>query len=256
METNPIAQKARQKMQETPSEGSSRSSSNFASVESSLPKLGSALRGFPLVDAVSSYLGLRNPLASEARAPQDVVWLLDATAYRPEHAYPHRLQPWHAELVAAYFERDSGRDLSAFVADIADKVGLADMELPPEEGERRIAERLLPFANAIRPARSVRVVLPSGQERKLGPSGRNGISTQTLGPLGEWKDGDVGQTGVMQEELTPHGPGAVHFAGPEGWAVISGTLLLDSFHGFPSPCLAPSHTIPCTALSLPLAPQR
>lgn len=253
MDTNPMAQKARQKMQETPSERSTRSSSNFKSVESSMPKLGSTLRIVPLVDTFSSYLGLRNPLATEAHPPKDSVWLLDNTAYRPVHVYPHRQQPWHAEFMVAYFEPRSGKNLSAFVADIADKVGLADMDMSDDEGEKRIAERLMPFTNSIRPAKTVKVILPNGKQKKLGPGGRNGISTQTLGPLQEWRDGDVAQTKALKEEIAPLGPGITHFAEPEGWLVISGTLLSNALLAV---CPSLPSSFPSCAMLIPRPSRR
>ena len=215
-----MMQEATQKMQESSGERQAREDRKFPDVESSLPK-GSKL-SLSVVDKLTSYLGQSNPLASEAKVPSDSVWLLDNTAYRPVHIYPHREQPWQAEFVAAYFERDSGKEVSKLVADIADKIELNDMDIPNQEGERRIAERLQPFLNSIKPAKFVNVVFPSQYGQKLGPGGRNAISSQVVTPLGDHEDGDVMETKTLAHGLCPYGPMLTHFAAPEGWVVISG----------------------------------
>ena len=215
-----MMQQATQKMQESSSERHAREEQNFSGVESSLPKGKESTSS--VVDKLSSYLGKSNPIASEAKPPSDSVWLLDNTAYRPVHAYPHPEQPWQAEFVAAYFERNSGQDVSKFVADVADKIGLHDMEIPDAEGEKRIAERLIPFMNSIRPAKFVNVVFPSQYGQILGAGGRNASTRQIVTPLGEHEDGDVMEINASSEALTPHGPMLTHFASPEGWTVISG----------------------------------
>lgn len=218
--TPPMIGKARQRMQETPAERNQRHSMNFPSVEASLPKHIS--KRIPLIDNISSWLGQRNPLATEARAEKESVWLLDNTAYRPIHPYAHREQPWQAEFVAAYFERGSGKDLSNWVADIADKVGLAEMEINNVDGEERIAERLRPFAASIRPAKFVNITMDGVGNFKLGPGGRNAISSQIVTGLGERQNGAVIRSRGIPEKITPKGEMFTHFAEPEGWCVISG----------------------------------
>lgn len=221
MGTNPSMELTRQKMQETRLERASRSLARFPSFESALPKVGSRLN-IPFKDQFFSYLGRRNPLAAPARPSTESVWLLDNTAYRPQHPYPHAEQPWQAEFTAAYFARNSGKDVSKWVADIADKAGLSQMGLPEGEGERIIAERLQPFVDTIRPGKYVDVVIPGGRGKRLGPGARNAISSQVVGALGEHEEGHIMETKAEPEELTPHGEMLTHFAGPEGWAVISG----------------------------------
>jgi hypothetical protein len=223
MDTNPQFEQARQKMEETPAERQQRKQSGFPSLESALPKIASRL-DIPLLDNVSSYFGRKNPLASEVQPGKHSVWILDNTAYRPVHPYPHRPQPWQAEFVAAYFQKGTGKDISAWVADIADKAGLKDMDMPDGEGEKIIAQRLQPFVDSIAPAKYVNVELQSseGGAQKLGPGSRNAISTQTVGNLGEHSDGDSMETATIPRELSPHLTGTTYFAEPEGWAVISG----------------------------------
>ncbi|KAI9875417.1 MAG: hypothetical protein M1830_008511 [Pleopsidium flavum] len=214
--------KARQKMQETHQDRETRSAGSFPSFESQLPTLVSRLN-FPVVDAVTSYLGLHNPFSHTVEPETEAVWLLDNTAYRPVHVYPHKPQPWQAEFVVAYFLRNSGRDISKVVADIADKIGLdqeGDAKVK-EDGESRIRERIQPFLDSIRPARMVDVKFLSGDVTRLGPGGRNGISSQLVTVKGEHKDGVKAEVTAIPEEVSTHGSMIVDFAEPEGWAVIS-----------------------------------
>ena len=180
-----------------------------------------------LFDNVTSYLGKSNPCALSARSPKDSVWLLDNLAYRPVSASDPLFvaqHAWHAEFTSCYFLRDSGRNLSRVVADIAEKVGLRDMNIPNDEGEKRIAERLRPFLEVLRPARHVDVRFggKGGKTKRLGPAGRSAVISQVVGPLGRFTSGDVVETHALVPELCPLGPMRTYFAGPEGWAVVSG----------------------------------
>lgn len=217
--------KARQRMQETPQERETRSAGSFPSFERQLPSLVSRLN-FPLVDSLTSYLGFYNPFSHTVEPKTEAVWLLDNTAYRPVHFYPHKPQPWQAEFVVAYFLRNSGKDISKVVAEIADKIGLGqggDAKIK-EDGENMIRERVQPFLDSIRPARMVDVKFPGGEVQRLGPGGRNAISSQLVAIKGEHKDGEKAEVTAIPEEVSTHGPMIVDFAEPEGWAVISGTL--------------------------------
>ena len=111
MDKNPAFEQARQKMEETQDEREQRQKSGFKLVEAALPKIASRFEA-PIIDTVSSYFGRKNPMASAAKPETESVWLLDNTAYRPVHPYPHQEQPWQAEFVAAYFQRGSGKDVS------------------------------------------------------------------------------------------------------------------------------------------------
>ena len=212
----------RQKLEESPVERKSRKDEGFDDLEPELPRNVGNRGDIPVVDNLSSYLGTYNPAAKDIDPPSDVVWLFDNTAYRPVHVYPHSPQPWQAEFVAAYFKRNSGKDISAWVADIADKVGFAKGTTDREDAEKTIAERLQPFVDTIQPARFVNVVFPPDSEIKLGPGGRNAVSVDTIVVPGEHKDGDSHELKAVHEEVTPHGPMLTHYAGPEGWTVISG----------------------------------
>ena len=262
MDSNPTASEMHQKLQETPAEHARRESQDFQSVERAVSTRSSHARSasssswlgkLPLVDNLSSYLGERNPLATEARPADTEVWLLDTVAYRPQppNSRPNvkpggllrrlrgapREPPWQAEAVAAYFDRNTGQDVSAAVVKIGDEIGLGNVDLPDAECKHRIAERVRPFVQGIAPAKYVNVVLPPGQGsretvKKLGPGSRNAVSDQTISGFGEGhQDGDVVQVPAQQADVAPLGPMNVHFADPEGWLVISGTYCFSPHRG-------------------------
>ena len=213
--------KVRQVMQEDAPERETRRTGSFSKTESSLPKHVSSKRDISWTDNLSSYLGANNPLAKEVDPKKESVWLLDNTAYRPIHSYPHRQQPYQAEFVAAYFQHNSGKDVSKAVADIADKIGLKDKEGDKGDSERRIAERLQPFADGIAPARSVKIEFENGRVSKLGPGARSAVSTNTITAIEEHKNGETMSTHTLPKEVSPQGPMTTYFSEPEGWLVIS-----------------------------------
>ncbi len=216
--------KARQEMEETSQERETRSAGDFHTTEKSLPThLGSRLN-IPLVDSVTSYLGGRNPLAKNVDPSTEIVWLLDNTAHRPVHVYPHEPQPWQAEFVAAFFKKHVSKDLTKAVADIADKIGLGRPGEDRAAGLKTIESRLQHFVRTIAPARFVEVTFPSGDVQKLGPGGTSAVSQQLVTNLGEHKDGDSISISTVPPDVCSHGPMTTHFAEPEGWLVISGTL--------------------------------
>lgn len=213
--------KVRQEMEETSQERETRAAGDFHQTEKSLPThLGSRMN-IPLVDNVTSYLGARNPLAKKV-STEEIVWLLDNTAYRPVHIYPHKPQPWQAEFVVAYFKKHVSKDLTNAVVDIANKIGLGQEDRAA--GLKTIENRLQPFVRTIAPARFVEVKFPSGEVQKLGPGPRNAVSEQLITNLEEHKDGDSISISAVPPEISPHGPMTTYFAEPEGWLVISGML--------------------------------
>jgi hypothetical protein len=144
--------------------------------------------------------------------PNDTVWLLDNTAYRNKGG------EWEAEFVAAVFDQKTGVEASRIVADVAEKVGLGHGDV----AEKRIGERLVPFLQAILPGRIVRAKVPTKEELRLGPGGRNGISSDIVALPSSNKDGEVVPTAAM----VPQGTAGIlqmktAYAEPEGWAVIS-----------------------------------
>ena len=216
--------RARQLFQETRGDRRTRTNEGFQSTERGLLRLGSPF-DIPLTQNLSSYLGSINPLAGPIDQKTECVWLLDTTAYRPIHPYPHSQQPWQAEFRAAFFKKGTGRDVSKVVADIADKIGLKEGDGETRErGEQTIAERLQPFVDIVAPARWVEVNLPDSKVRKLGPGGRSATTQQIVALASKHNDGEFVEVDTVKPEVTPHGPMEVGFAEPEGWMVISGTL--------------------------------
>ncbi len=124
--------------------------------------------------------------------------------------------------------------MSKIVASMAENIGLGkgkdvedgldDGEDEGDEGEvaETIAERLQPFVQTIAPARSVKVTLPTGEIRRLGPGGPSAGSLQIISCLGEHEDGDTALISAIPPKVTPYGAMRMYVAGPEGWAVISG----------------------------------
>lgn len=214
--------KARQLLQVTRQDKETRSSGGFAGVEKDLPNRASEW-SISLADRASSYLGTQNPMASRLDPKTEVVWLFDTTAYRPVHIYPHRPQPYQAEFIAAFFKKNTGKDVSKAVANIADKIGLGqDDGLNRVDAEKVIAERLQPFVDSIAPARFVDVTIPVRRAERLGPGGRSAVSQQTIVGIRDHQDGDRVEIPATPEHVAPHGPSTINFAEPEGWMVVSG----------------------------------
>lgn len=220
-----VLDRSRQVLEETGQDRKTRTTGDFHTIERSLPIVGSRFR-ISFLDSISSYLGQHNPFACSVKPGTESVWLLENTAYRPVRFFPLKPGPWQAEFVAAYFEKNTGKDVSKIVAQIAEKIGLGNDGEDKEQAQKTIAERLQPFIDTIAPARSVKVTLPTGIVHSLGPGGPSAVSAQIISNLGEHEDGDAVSTSAVPSEVTPYGPMTTHFAGPEGWAVISGMLYL------------------------------
>lgn len=221
--------KARQVMEETSQERETRSEGDFPQAEKSLSQRLGTRFNIPLFDNISSYLGNQNPLAKDVNPKTECVWLLDNTAYRPIHPYPHSKQPYQAEFMAAYFKTNTGKDVSKAVAIIAERIGLAQQEVNQADVKKRIAHRLQPFVDTIAPARFVNVKFANGRVEKLGPGGRSAVSTQTIVALHDHKDGEAMEIRSSPAEIAPHGAMTTHFADEEGWLVVSGKNPLPIF---------------------------
>lgn len=197
-------------MQEDEEDRETRSIGKFSDFENTMPYLNNRFN-CSLKDNLSSYLGSRNPFYKTVDPENNIVWLFDNTAYQPENGNG----AWKAEFVAAYFLKDSGKDTSEVVAYISEKIGLAQ----GDKAEATIAKRLQPLLDAVLPAHAVNVDIVDKDVMRLGPSGRDGISSDELGlPAGDYTDG---------QNLLSHAVGAdvtvsnTTFATPTGWAVIS-----------------------------------
>ncbi|KAI1636665.1 hypothetical protein F4809DRAFT_650423 [Biscogniauxia mediterranea] len=161
---------------------------------------------------VLSYLGKKNPLPRSVSA-QDTLWLLDNTAYRNE-----KTGRWEAEHIAATFSQHSSCPVVDAVGAVADKLDLdeSDPSYPA------IEERVRPFLQDIKPGAQVRVLHAGQTPLKLGPGGRNGISSD----IKRLPDGDSGALLVPSFAEVPKGANGIlemrtFYAEPEGWGVIS-----------------------------------
>jgi phosphatidate phosphatase APP1 len=207
--TNPeiMAKEGRQKMEETSMEKKSRVQSGFPDIEKQMPALASR-RKAGLVDRLSSLLGTKNPLSHPVNPAKDSLWLFDNTAWRGSGGV------WNAEVVAAYFLKDSGDDKSEVVASISEILGLAK----DDTARDTIAERLAPFLDSVLPAHTVKVTI-DGKGTRLGPSDSDGISTDIVRFSGKHENSSsVSPTAIGIESETPM---HTFFAEPTGWAVIS-----------------------------------
>ncbi|OAL04807.1 actin filament organization protein-like protein App1-like protein [Phaeosphaeriaceae sp. SRC1lsM3a] len=202
-----MAGRARQRMQQDEEDKITRQAGNFAEFEADMPKLVNRF-SFSLRDNLSSYLGRSNPFYQTVNPETDYIWLLDNTAYK------NAIGRWKAEFVAAYFVKNSGKDLSEVVAKVSEKIGLAD----DEEAKATIAKRIQPLLDSILPAHAVEIDL-QGVTTRLGPSGRDGISSDELAiPGSDYKDGQIVTTKAINADATSFN---ITFANPKGWAVIS-----------------------------------
>ncbi|KAL4808486.1 hypothetical protein BDV18DRAFT_151438 [Aspergillus unguis] len=176
-----------------------------------------------MIRMVSSTL-LRQP-SQVADVRQHTVWLLDNTAYRlPTSHTSSELHPWRVEVVACVFRKDSRRDISKFVAGIADLIGL-DGEMGTEkEIRRRIARRLQPFLYHVVEGHSMMLEVPlpnhTTQIHQLGPTEDNGIATHIL-DTGVRHIADGARVRPQIRGTRDKATMETTFAGPEGWLVVS-----------------------------------
>lgn len=217
---SPAFDHAQQKVQESALEAESRNAAGFDEIEKRLPKrwTGSEMG---ILDRFTGHLGRRNPFYKSATSDKNKILIFDNVAYRPVHPYPHEPQPWQAEFVAAYFY-GGRKDVGSIVSTIADTVGLDGNIGADEEAKARIAERIQPFVDQIAPAKTIGISIPqpTGEpiRKLLGPSNANGVSSQTeLIGGNEKSDATDIEFSVPGFDVTA----CIHFAGPEGWGVIS-----------------------------------
>jgi phosphatidate phosphatase APP1 len=204
-----MAKEAHQLWQETPLESHIRKAGNFPEVEAQMPLLPSRKKA-QIWDRLSALLGEKNPLAHPVDAKNHAVWLFDNTAYKVSGS-KHQ---WRAEVIAAYFAKDSGDDISEAVAKISEVLGISK-----NDGTRqRIAERLQPFLDCVIPAHFVRLQIDD-QTFKLGPSSGEGISSDVVQFKSKQKEGDVITPSLA--ELQSETPPTTFFAEETGWAIIS-----------------------------------
>jgi len=205
-----MAGQTRQRMQQNEADRETRSHGDFEAIEAAMPILSNRFQS-SLKDNLTSYLGSKNPFFSNVDPEKHIVWLLDNTAYQPKGLGGN----WQAEFVAAIFLKGSGKDTSKIVADISEKIGLAE----GDEAENTIAKRLQPFLDAVVPAHAVKVNFLGNKTVKLGPTGRDGISSDEIRlPKGDYQDGQLSTSKAVNATSTDLN---TVFASPQGWAIIS-----------------------------------
>lgn len=223
MGTKPANMGARRR--ESEMEHRTRKERKFDETESKLPDVKLSALGHDRPDIATnflSYLGSWNPMPIQV-SENDTVWLFDNISYRNP-----KTNSWEGEFVAAVFDKGTGVQVSTVVADVAEKLGLGS----GDEAETRIKERLMPFMQSTLPGRVVKVDF-GDKQLKLGPGGRNGISSDVRA-LPSHQDGEVvtsvanvqrGANGMLQMKT--------FYAEPEGWGVISGMQrFLDQIHPY------------------------
>ncbi|KAL2190633.1 hypothetical protein L209DRAFT_746911 [Thermothelomyces heterothallicus CBS 203.75] len=195
-------------------EEQTRKKGKFSATESSLASVSTnqarASRKEHKLTHLLSCLGSSNPLPAPIAA-DDVVWLMDNVAFWDRGGH------WEAEFVAAVFDQQASAKVVDIVGDIAGKVGLAR----GGDEERTMERRISPFVMEILQGRQIKVRFNGPTLLKLGPGGRNGISSDirrvpepSTGPVAKsTADVPSGVTGVLEMKTV--------YAEPEGWAVIS-----------------------------------
>lgn len=125
---------------------------------------------------------------------------------------------WEAEFVASCFVKNSGKDESRVVAQIAKLLNVGDEDVTTK---KRIAKRLQPFLDTVLPNRTVRINVDGKEEQTLGPSNLSGI-TQDLHQL-HFEPSVPGLLQSNAENLpAPFSiPGTTVVADETGWGVIS-----------------------------------
>lgn len=201
-------------------ESQTRTDLGFPDVEASLVSIGAAkVSGTSKLQDILSYLGPKNPLPAPI-TKNDAVWLMDNTAYRGPTG------SWHAEFVAAAFSAHVHSRFVDAVGDIAGAVGLSK----GDKEEAVIEKRIVPFVMDILPGRQVKAVFEDSARLRLGPGGRNGISSDVK-KLHSVPKRTIGVTTAdVPEETTGILEAKTFFAEPEGWSIISGTRFDNGVH--------------------------
>lgn len=198
-----------QRFEETSSERDFRKQAGFNDIEAKMPSL-RPRRGPSIVDNLTSYLGKKNPFIHPVNSKDHAIWLLDNTAWQDGEG-----KPWKSEVVCAYFSKGSGKDESKIVASLAETLGLAD----DDNAKKTIAKRIEPLLDSVVPAHTCQIALGGDQVVRLGPSDRDGISSDIVTFNDAYKDGQtITSKAVGIESATPL---TTTFADTSGWAVIS-----------------------------------
>lgn len=174
--------------------------------------LGPLANKFAKLSDLLSYLGRYNP-KPQPITDKDTVWLFDNIAFRSPSGH------WEAEFVAAVLSQHPTCLVAEAVSQVAERIGLSKDSKETDT----IEQRLMPFLMDIQPGRLVKATFGSQPALKLGPGGRNGISSD-IREIPAGNSGDIvstvaqvpaGTTGLLEMKT--------EYTEPEGWAVISGS---------------------------------
>ncbi|OTB04549.1 hypothetical protein M426DRAFT_58361 [Hypoxylon sp. CI-4A] len=187
----------------------------FDKIEHDLPNfspLASVLNPTDIAYNILSYLGKKNPFPRSI-TDQDTFWLLDNTAYRNE-----KTGKWEAEFVSAAFTQNSSCAVIDAVGAIAKNIELDEADPKYSTVETRIR----PFIQDIKTGVQVKVLHGGNTSLKLGPGGRNGISSDIKG-LPDNKSNELLVSAVAEVPKSADGvlEMKTFYAEPEGWGVIS-----------------------------------
>jgi hypothetical protein len=195
-------------------ESRTRSDHGFPDAEASLVNIGTAkVSRVSKIRDILSYLGNKNPLPTPVHK-NDVVWLFDNVAYRGPTG------EWQAEFVSATFAGKVPAKFIDVVGDIADAVGLAKGDAEEAVIERRI----VPFVLDILPGKQVKVNHDKKHLLKLGPGGRNGITSDIKKLPSPPKSMVVESTAEVPNGTLGILDMKTVYAEPEGWSIISGRI--------------------------------
>ncbi|KAF2401060.1 actin filament organization protein-like protein App1-like protein [Trichodelitschia bisporula] len=200
--------RTKQLAEETDDERHFRKQADFPKIESKMKGIGTR-RHASVIDTIGSYLGAKNPFTHPANPKSHNVWLFDNTAWQSASG------EWQMHVVAAYFVKNSGKDESRSVADISALLGLAENA----EARDTLRRRLQPLMDTVLPAHTITLSVTDSTHR-LGPSDRDGISTNLIQIAGDYTDGSTLKSTAVDfgSSATPL---CTTFAKSTGWAVIS-----------------------------------
>lgn len=125
---------------------------------------------------------------------------------------------WEAEFVASYFIKNSGKEESQVVAQIAKLLNVDDDDMATK---KRIAKRVQPFLDTVLPKRTLRITIDGKEEQTIGPSNLSGVS-QNVHQL-HFEPSTPGLLQTSAESLPPPFSisGTTVVAEERGWGVIS-----------------------------------
>ncbi|CRG85309.1 hypothetical protein PISL3812_02408 [Talaromyces islandicus] len=219
-------EKLKQHAQEKSAEVKARRAGRFPLVESKLPaRFPRTVSG--IWSTVFTAIRGKDAVSQPYDHSENIVWLFDNVAYQQASpASSGEPQQWQVEVVACAFVRGH-KDISKYIASVADFIGLDGKQGNNSEIQKRIEHRLRPLLYSVAPSLTMAIKIPSSSHKNcqvhnhgLGPTNSDGILSQTVSTPHRFTADRV--------TLTSHLVGSKNtvamkttFAAPEGWLVIS-----------------------------------